>query len=108
MCTFNRHDFYQTPTTVIASLFLKKIIKGSAKIAFSAKSVSLDLRTSDNKRYESEIPLFGEIDTDKSTYKIMGTKMEMTLVKADRTSWPVLRNDEPVTEIIQVGQAGRA
>lgn len=41
-------------------------------------------------------------------YKIMGTKLEMTLVKADRISWPVLRNDEPVTEIIQVGQAGRA
>lgn len=103
-----RHDFYQTPTTVIASLFLKKIIKDSAKITFSASSVSLDLRTSDNKRYKNEIPLFGAIDTDKSTYKIMGTKLEMTLVKGDRSSWPVLRNDELVTEIIQVGQAGRA
>lgn len=105
---FNRHDFYQTPTTVIASLFIKKIIKDSAKITFSTSSVSLDLRTSDNKRYENEIPLFGAIDTDKSTYKIMGTKLEMTLVKADRSSWPVLRNDKQVTEIIQVGQAGRA
>ena len=39
----------------------------------------------------------------------MGTKMELTLVKADGNSWPVLRADERRTgEIIQVGNAGRA
>ena len=39
----------------------------------------------------------------------MGTKMELNLVKADSSSWPVLRSDEQRTgEIIQVGRAGRA
>jgi hypothetical protein len=39
----------------------------------------------------------------------MGTKLELTLVKADGASWPVLRADEKLTgEIIQVGKAGRA
>ena len=105
-----RHDFYQTPTTVIASLFLKKIDKSKAKVQFSSsRSVTLDLPTADNKRYQTELPTFGEIDTAKSTFKIMGTKLELTLIKADGASWPVLRSDEKGTgDIIQVGQAGRA
>jgi hypothetical protein len=38
----------------------------------------------------------------------MGTKLEVTFVKADGASWPVLRSDEQRTgEIIQVGRAGR-
>jgi hypothetical protein len=106
----NRHDFYQTSTTVIASLYLKKIDKSHAKVEFtSPTTISLDLPTGDQKRYEKEMPLFGPIDQGKSTYKVMGTKLELTLAKANELSWPTLRSDEHRTsEIIQVGQAGKA
>ena len=106
----DRHDFYQTTTTVIASLYLKKIEKSRAKVEFtSPTTISLDLPTADQKRYETEMPLFGPIDQPKSSYKIMGTKLELTLAKADGAGWPTLRSDEKRTsEIIQVGQAGRA
>ena len=105
-----RHDFYQTTTTVIASLYLKKIDKERAKVDFtSPTTVTLDLPTADNRRYATEVPLFGRIDTIKSTAKIMGTKLEMTLFKADGLSWPTLRSDEQRTsEIIQVGRARKA
>ena len=106
-----RHDFYQTPSTVIASFFLKKINKETAKVEFTVNGISLDLLTTDTppKRYKAIVPLFGPIDTAASTSKIMGTKLEVTLVKADGSSWPVLRSDEQRTgEIIQVGKAGRA
>ncbi len=95
---------------MIASVYLKKIDKSRAKVEFtSPTTISLDLPTADQKRYEKEIPLFGPIDPAKSTYKVMGTKLELTLVKADALSWPTLRSDEQRTsEIIQVGQAGRA
>ncbi|KAL9103781.1 MAG: hypothetical protein Q9163_001190 [Psora crenata] len=105
-----RHDFYQTPTTVIASLFLKKIDKQKAKVDFtSPTTVALDLPTADNKRYQTEIPLFGPIDSKSSNYKVMGTKLELTLVKAGGANWATLRSDEQrPNEIIQVGRAGRA
>ncbi|MCJ1402572.1 hypothetical protein MMC11_005792 [Xylographa trunciseda] len=105
-----KHDLYQTPTTVHASLYLKKISKTDAKISFSSPTtVELDLPTTDGKRYKTSLPLFAPIDVDKSTWKIMGTKMELTLAKADGQSWPVLRADERRTgEIIQIGKAGRA
>ncbi|KPM39937.1 hypothetical protein AK830_g6628 [Neonectria ditissima] len=106
-----RHDYYQTPANVIASFFLKKINKETAKVEFQEKQLLLDLATTDSlpKRYKADIPLFAAIDTDKSSYKILGTKLELVLVKADGSSWPVLRGDEALTgEILQVGRAGRA
>ncbi|KAI4120456.1 MAG: hypothetical protein LQ347_007089, partial [Umbilicaria vellea] len=105
-----RHDFYQTATAVIASLYLKKIDKDRARVTFSAPTtVELDLPTSDKKRYTKALPLYGPIDAALSKYKIMGTKLELTLAKADASSWPVLRSDERSTgEIIQVGKAGKA
>lgn len=104
------HDFYQTPSSVIASLFLKKIDKEKSTVKFASSStIDLDLRTSDNKRYLQNVPLYAPIDPEQSTFKIMGTKLELTLAKADGSSWPVLRADERLTgEIIQIGRAGRA
>jgi hypothetical protein len=106
----HRHDFYQTPSTVIASFFLKKIDKERAKIDFNGRSLGLDLPTTDSppKRYAAEVPLYSMIDPEKSSFKILGTKLEVSLVKADATPWPVLRSSDPATgQILQVGQAGR-
>lgn len=78
---------------------------------FTSSSVQLDLPTSDTppKRYRTEVPLFGPIDPAKTTFKIMGTKLEVTLAKAEVSSWPVLRaDDRPTGEILQVGRAGKA
>jgi hypothetical protein len=104
----SRHDYYQTATTVVASIFLKKIDKEKSTVDFQEKSIKLDLRTADSKRYETEFPLYASIKPGESKYRILGTKIEFTLVKADGYSWPVLRSDEkPTGEMIQVGQAGR-
>ncbi|KAF1931041.1 CORD and CS domain-containing protein [Didymella exigua CBS 183.55] len=104
-----RHDFYQTAATVTASLYLKKIDKSNAIVDFQPDHVNLDLRTSDSKRYNTGFPLFAGIKPEESKFRILGTKLEMTLAKADGTSWPVLRSDEKLTgELIQVGRAGMA
>ncbi|PGH21536.1 hypothetical protein AJ80_03204 [Polytolypa hystricis UAMH7299] len=104
-----RTDFYQTASTVIVSLYLKKIEKDNAKVKFSTQNIEFDLPTSDNKRYKELFPLFAPIDPEKSSYRILGTKMELSLAKADGASWPVLRSDERRTgEIIQVGRPKRA
>ncbi|OQO05095.1 hypothetical protein B0A48_08115 [Cryoendolithus antarcticus] len=105
-----RSDFYQTASTVIASLYLKKVDKTTSSINFKAdkKTVALDLRTSDRKRYCVNMELFATIDPEKSSFKIMGTKVELTLVKGQSVGWSVLRSgDRGTGEIIQAGRAGR-
>ncbi|ODH47688.1 hypothetical protein GX48_06239 [Paracoccidioides brasiliensis] len=105
-----RTDFYQTATTIMATLYLKKIDKATAKVKFSSPTtIELDLPTSDNKRFRESFNLYAPIDVDKSSFQIMGTKMDLNLVKADGTSWPVLRKDDKHTgEIIQIGRAKKA
>jgi hypothetical protein len=97
---------------VIASFFLKKIDKEKAKVEFQERELVLDLPTTDSpvpKRYKAPVPLYAAIDTAKSTFKILGTKLEVSLAKADGTSWPVLRSDDRLTgEILQIGRAGKA
>lgn len=104
-----RNDFYQTPTTVNVSLYLKKIDKERAKVDFTANSIVFDLPTTDNKRFQDTYTLFAPIDAEESTFRVLGTKLELNLVKADGTSWPVLRSDDKWTgQRIQIGNAGRA
>lgn len=106
-----RNDFYQTPGSVIVSFYLKKIDKARATIEFSqdGNTIDLDLPTSDGKRFTRTLPLFAPIDPETSSFKIMGTKLEMVLIKKDGASWSTLRSDEqPTGGRIQLGQAGRA
>ena len=103
------YDFYQTPGTVIASIFLKQIDKSTSSVVFEERHVRLDLRTADKKHYVDLIPIFGVIDPETSYYNIMKTKLELTMTKTDGIGWPVLRADERKTgEIIQTGRAGVA
>lgn len=99
-----RNDFYQTYTDVIVSIFAKKVNKDAAKIEFRERELAVDLPMPDNKRYKVVIPLYGHIDTEQSSFMILGTKVELKLKKADGTSWPTLRSDETTNEIIQIGQ----
>ena len=95
---------------VTASFFLKKIDKAQAHVVFGTQSVDLDLPTTDTprKRYKGQVPLYAAIDPEKSTFKILGTKLEVVLAKAEVSSWPVLRSDDRLTgEILQVGRAGK-
>lgn len=91
------------------SLYLKKIDKERARVDLSTDSITFDLPTSDNKRFQDTYKLFAPIDVEKSSFRVLGTKLELTLIKADGTSWPVLRSDDKWTgERIQIGNAGRA
>jgi hypothetical protein len=94
---------------VIASLYLKKIDKEKSTVKFTSEtSVDFDLVTADSKRFQKTFELYGPINTEKSSFKILGTKLELSLAKADGSGWPVLKADDPQTgEIIQAGRAGR-
>ena len=107
--TYFRNDFYQTATTVNVSLYFKKIDKERAKVNFSSDSIDFDLPTTDNKRFKDTYDLFAPIDPAKSQFRVLGTKLELILAKADGTSWPVLRRDDKWSgERIQIGRAARA
>lgn len=116
-----RVDHYQTPTQVIVSVFGKQANKETSAVKFEAEAVSLlwtspltlsrrqtlttvvfrpmqmhvDLILPARKRFTKSYPLYGPIDPAASTYKILGTKCEITLAKADARSWPSITTLDP-------------
>lgn len=48
----------------------------------------VDMLLPDNKRFKKTFELYGPIDAEGSTFKVLGTKVEVTLAKADARSWP--------------------
>ncbi|CAG8481619.1 8637_t:CDS:2 [Dentiscutata erythropus] len=89
-----RHDWYQTPSYVIMSVFCKKIDKERSTISFKEKEMSINLRTADSKIFKEVFPLYQYIEPENSKYEFLSTKVEIKLKKANGISWPSLRADE--------------
>ncbi|KAI9335329.1 HSP20-like chaperone [Obelidium mucronatum] len=85
-----RRDWYQTPTSVIVSIFAKKVDKATTTVKFTADSISIDATFQDGKKYVEVIPLALEIDPATSKYLVLSTKIELNLKKANGLSWPTL------------------
>lgn len=107
-----RNDFYQTSGSLVVSFYLKKIDKERAAVTFKpdGSGIELDLPTADGKRFKADFETWREIDPVKSQHKILGSKLEMNVVKKEGgLGWPVLRKtDKDYGERIQVGRAGVA
>jgi len=105
-----RSDMYQTPTQVICSVFGKGADKERSKITFEEWELHVDLFLPSSKRFTKTYSLYGPIDGAASSYKVMGTKVELTLVKGDGRSWPSLEAPkQPGKNVSQVtfGVTGR-
>ncbi|KAG0152230.1 hypothetical protein CROQUDRAFT_35684 [Cronartium quercuum f. sp. fusiforme G11] len=89
-----RFDYYQTPTSVIVSVFGKGAVKEASGVVFEAQMMTVDLKLPANKRFTKSFKLFGPIDTVQSTYKILSSKCEIVLVKLDGVSWSNLEEGD--------------
>lgn len=85
-----RIDHYQTPKNVCVSVFAKKTDKERSSVTFDENHVYLDLFFQDSKRFERTLTLFGPIIPTESNFSILGTKVELNLVKKDNRSWNLL------------------
>ncbi|KAF9938274.1 hypothetical protein BGZ65_000119, partial [Modicella reniformis] len=89
-----RHDWYQTPTHVNMSIFAKKVDAKTAVIEFKDREVNIDLKMPDGKRYQMNLPLFQPIEPSGSSFEVLGTKVEITMKKANGISWATLEPSE--------------
>ncbi|PVU86683.1 hypothetical protein BB559_006433 [Furculomyces boomerangus] len=79
-------DFYQTQTNVILSVFAKKVNKDKTSIKINSDNIELDVIMDDGRHYADKILLFGNVDVENSSYRILSTKIEFDLKKAGHHS----------------------
>lgn len=90
-----RHDWYQSEASVVISVLYKnaKEKNGSVKIESHRVEVTAD-------GYELVVLLNKEVDVAKSSYKMLNSKIEISLAKIEGVRWGALEkqdNEAPKT-----------
>ncbi|KAI9008392.1 HSP20-like chaperone [Gaertneriomyces semiglobifer] len=92
-----RHDWYQTPQSVIISIFAKKVNKEKTSVTFAKNELKVDVHFLDGKMFQFHTPLSQPIDPEASKFEILSTKIELALKKANGISWASI---EPNTNVM--------
>lgn len=95
------YQYYQSHETLSISIFAKNLDADDVKVNMKNNflSVTINNSTLTNGRDEVVISknLYGEIDTLKSKYQVLKTKVEVTLVKATKMMWDSLEGSAIVS-----------
>ncbi|KAI9857751.1 MAG: hypothetical protein M1824_004707 [Vezdaea acicularis] len=99
-----RHEWYQTPTDVVISLFVKGVSKEKTSIDIQANSLSVNFPLPSNTSTDYDFtltPLAHPIDPTASTSKVLSTKIEIVLKKSQAgTKWHALESSSFDSTII--------
>lgn len=89
-----RFDWYQTKPTINLSIFLKNAPKDKTDIKFENELIKLTTAQPDDTLFKYELALTNPIDPEKSSFRVFGTKIELTLVKKEQGNWKELVKTE--------------
>jgi len=82
-----RHEWYQTNTHIIITIFAKNVQKSDCTIDLQEKSMSASIKLSDASEFQLNFDLFDKIVPSQSTTTYMSTKIEIKLKKANQFRW---------------------
>lgn len=86
-----RFDWHQTPSTVSLSIFAKVAVPEKCSITVNRVRCVIKIVFDGGKSlFEKDLVLREEIIPEKSSVKMLGTKVEINLKKAEAFSWPTL------------------
>lgn len=96
-----RHEWYQSANAITLTIYAKNVSKDLAEIEINADSVHVSFPQPQNQSTTYNLsldPLFALIDPSRSSSKVMGTKIELNLVKAVAgQKWANLEGTVPLT-----------
>jgi len=92
-----RHEWYQTATHVVFTLYVKGVPKDIASIEIEDDSISISFPLPGSSDFQYTLdPLFARIDPKASTFLILSTKIELKLTKRNPgEKWKALEGTPP-------------
>lgn len=90
-----RHEWYQNSDNVYLSLFAKNVPKEKSSVEIQPNSVNVSFPLDNGSTYDFSIdPTYAEIKHGDASFRILSTKMELTLPKAaPGMKWSALEGD---------------
>ncbi|KAI9803913.1 MAG: hypothetical protein M1825_001793 [Sarcosagium campestre] len=78
-----RHEWYQTSSTVVVTLFVRGATKDETTIDIREQALSISFPLPSSSNYDLTLdPLYAPIDVSQTTCSVMSTKIEITLQKS--------------------------
>jgi suppressor of G2 allele of SKP1 len=87
------HDWYQTETTVVVEVRIKKLSVEQVQVEIHPTSLSVTAKLPVGSEYSLELDLAHPVTPEQSSYKILSTKLEIKLRKAEGVRWSSLEGD---------------
>lgn len=85
-----RNDFFQTPSHVILSIFIKSVKNDDVKIVFKEQELEVCIKMDNGREYALDLELFDKILPEKCVWNIFSTKIEVKMTKVVGTMWASL------------------
>lgn len=98
-----KHDWYQTESQVCITIMIKQ--KEDVKVEYTETTVSTTCRLPNGSEYNLELDLCHPILPDRSSYKVLSTKIEVKLAKKDSIRWNALEGDGAAPNIKPINVA---
>jgi len=87
------HDWYQTETQVVVEVRIKKLKPEECKIEIGETNLSVTASLPTGSEYSLELDLAHPVVPAQSGYKVLSTKVEVKLRKAEGVRWATLEGD---------------
>jgi len=102
-----KYDWYQTQTDLVVNVLLKGIKLEQCDVNFNqtSLSVTINLGAAAGSEYSLELDLAHPIVPEKSTFRPLGTKVEIRMRKGEEFHWATLEGDGRPTTIKPSGAA---
>ena len=99
-----RHEWYQSADTVTVALLARGVPKDKATINIDERSLNISFPLQNGSDFEFSLdPLFATIDPQASTSKVMSTKVEFYLRKAQHDQkWSSLEGPEDASDTVNM------
>jgi len=94
-----KHDWYQTETHVIITVIVKNQNKDLVSCDFTAKTLSVSAKLPSGSDYSLELDLAHDIVPAQSLTRVLSTKIEIKLKKAEGVRWSALETDNLTTTV---------
>ncbi|ONM40092.1 SGT1 disease resistance protein homolog1 [Zea mays] len=85
-----RHDYYNSATEVVLTIFAKGVPADSVVIDFGEQMLSVSIEVPGEEPYHFQPRLFSKIIPEKCKYQVLSTKVEIRLAKAEQVTWTTL------------------
>ncbi|KAI5478858.1 hypothetical protein MNV49_004492 [Pseudohyphozyma bogoriensis] len=97
-----RHEWYQTDTEVVLSLFIRNVDASTLSVQFAPRSLSINVPTTTSTSTSFDLdPLSHAIVPEQSSFRVIPAKIEVKFKKETQgIKWAALEGNEDATTVI--------